>query len=184
MHPPALPPQAEADWAGGGVGGPGPCGAKGCGESEGEGGGLCPARCQPKTERTAGRRKGGGSWAMDPVASRDGHRAGRGVEREGLETGEDDAGEFHLKEQAKSQGAGGILAPSRLTCSPSPISIMKKELLVLWGHWAACRLAPSTLYPFTLPKGVPTQVTHRAEAPSLPMWNPLPLDGCNDDPTH
>lgn len=87
------PPQAEADWAGGGAGDR-PCGAKGCGESEGEGGGLCRQMPTKNREPPQGGERGGGLLGDDPVASRDGHRAGGGVERGGVETGEDDVENF------------------------------------------------------------------------------------------
>lgn len=40
---------------------------------------------------------------MDPVAKRDGHRAGQGVERGGIETGEEDIENFIARKQARAR---------------------------------------------------------------------------------
>lgn len=48
--------------------------------------GQLPTVGKTRKNRRGGER-GGGSWAMDPVASRDGHRAGRGGERRGWNWG-------------------------------------------------------------------------------------------------
>lgn len=55
--------------------------------------GQMPMKNRIRKNRRGGE-KGGGSWVMDSVASRDGHRAGRGVERGGVETEEDDVENF------------------------------------------------------------------------------------------
>lgn len=59
------------------------CGAKGSGENWGR---VVAMPGQMPTKNRKNRRggeRGGGSWAMDPLASRDGHRAGQGGERRG-----------------------------------------------------------------------------------------------------
>lgn len=48
--------------------------------------GQMPMKNRTRKNRRGGE-KGGGSWVMDPVASRDGHRAGRGWRGEGLKLG-------------------------------------------------------------------------------------------------
>lgn len=87
MHPPHSRGLSEVGWVGEGKGN------KTCAElgEEGEEGRVVamPGQMpmgkwgeQNRKDRRGGER-GGGSWAMDPVASRDGHRAGRGGERRG-----------------------------------------------------------------------------------------------------
>lgn len=63
------------------------CGAKGCGESEGESGGYARPDANEKQKEPQGRRKGRRLLMMDPVASRDGHRVGQGWRGEGLKLG-------------------------------------------------------------------------------------------------
>lgn len=69
------------------------CGAKGSGESRGRVvamPGQMPTGEKKKKKNRKNRRggeRGGGSWAMDPVASRDGHRAGQGGEGRGWNWG-------------------------------------------------------------------------------------------------
>lgn len=83
------PPLSEEDGAGEGDRGLALCRAKGYEESEGR---VVAMPGQMPTKNRKNRRggeRGGGSWAMDPVASRDGHRAraGRGWRGEGLKLG-------------------------------------------------------------------------------------------------
>lgn len=90
MHlPPLFLGLSEVGWVGEGEGNGNRTSAEQGEVGRAEGGWwLCPARCQRKKQKEPqGRRKGGGSWAMDPVASRDGHRAGRGGEGRGWNWG-------------------------------------------------------------------------------------------------
>lgn len=152
------------------------------------GGRLCPARCQRKTEEPQGRRKGEvapGLWTQWPARMGTGRG---GVERGGIESREDDVENFIGGKQARSQGAGGIIAPPCLTSSPSPVSIIVQELPLVWGPCGSppySRLA-DLFHPLLirLPEGSSCPVTTETGASPLPyMESPSP-ENCSDDPSH
>lgn len=72
------------------------CGAKGCGESEGEGGGYARPDANEKQKEPQGRRKGRRLLGYGPSGQQGWAQGqgGAGVERGGVETGEDDVKNF------------------------------------------------------------------------------------------
>lgn len=70
------------------------CRAKGCGDSEGEGGGYARPDANEKQKEPQGRRKGRRLLGDGPSGQKGWAQGGAGVERGGVETGDDDVENF------------------------------------------------------------------------------------------